>query len=343
MAFFILIIILVTLVSKENNNPDMVFFFSGLSMALVCTAISILAYSAAASLDHAGGLSVVRVFSVMGKMFEMASLAAFLVFIKKALSGAGRNVKIWLAGAVLVYVISCLLAVELPDTQLDICGLSFMYLMVFTGYELHLKNDRLKRELDLSEAKTALLMRQISPHFIFNSLQVIIGLCDSESEKVKPALEHFSEYLRNNLESISKNEMIAFLEELDHTKEYLSLEQYGDGKEFSVEYDLKVTDFKVPPLVLQPIVENALQYGIDTHEKGSRVRIETEETPFSILIRVKDDGSGQTTITRQQKERQSVGLTNVRTRLEALCGGSLEYKSEPEGTTVIITIPGPGC
>ena len=127
------------------------------------------------------------------------------------------------------------------------------------------------------------------------------------------------------------------------TKEYLSLEQYGDGKEFSVEYDLKVTDFKVPPLVLQPIVENALQYGIDTHEKGSRVRIETEETPFSILIRVKDDGSGQTTITRQQKERQSVGLTNVRTRLEALCGGSLEYKSEPEGTTVIITIPGPGC
>ena len=339
MAFFILIIILVTLVSKENDNPDMVFFIYGLCMALVCTAISVLVGSATVDAnENTTALSVVSVFSVMGNIFEIASLVAFLIFIRRALSGAGRNVKIWLLLAIPVYIISCLFGIAFPYTRIDICGLMFMYLMVFAGYELHLKNDRLKRELDLSEARTALLMRQISPHFIFNSLQVIIGMCEREPQKVRPALEHFSDYLRNNLESISKNEMIPFSEELEHTKEYLTLEQYGEGKDFSVEYDLKITDFMVPPLVLQPVVENALQYGIDTHERGSRVSIETEETPFSILVRVKDDGTGRTSITSQQKERQSTGLHNVRLRLESLCKGKLDYNNGPEGTTVTITI-----
>jgi len=338
MAFFIMIIILVTLVSKENDNPDMVFFFSGLIMVLICTAISLLASAAAMAADSAEMLPVVSMFSAMGKLIEIASLAAFVIFVKRTLFNAGLNVKIWFAMAASVYVISLIICIAYPHTRLDICGLSFMYLIVFAGYELHLENDRLKRELDLSEARTALLMRQISPHFIFNSLQVIIGLCDSEPQKVRPALEHFSEYLRNNLESISKNDLIPFMEELDHTKEYLILEQYGDGKDFSVKYDLKVTDFMIPPLVLQPVVENAIQYGVDTHERGSCVIIETEETPFTVIIRVKDDGTGKTTITNQQKERQSVGLKNVRTRLSALCGGDVKYESGPEGTTVTIII-----
>ena len=93
-----------------------------------------------------------------------------------------------------------------------------MYLTVFVGFEVQLKNDILSRELELSNAKTTLLMHQISPHFIFNSLQVMIGLCDSNPEKTKPALIHFSEYLRGNLESITNDKLIPFTKELDHTK-----------------------------------------------------------------------------------------------------------------------------
>ncbi|MBQ4311658.1 MAG: histidine kinase, partial [Oscillospiraceae bacterium] len=167
----------------------------------------------------------------------------------------------------------------------------------------------------------------------------IIGMCDRSPENVKPALTHFSEYLRNNLESVTSNDLIPFEKELAHTKEYLALEQYGEGKKFTVEYRLDVTDFRVPPLVLQPVVENAVQYGIGTRTHGGNIVIETADTPFMTLIRVKDDGTGKSSITEQQKTRRSVGMQNVRARLKALCGGDLIFESSEKGTTVTLTIP----
>ena len=106
-----------------------------------------------------------------------------------------------------------------------------------------------------------------------------------------------------------------------------------------MEYDLKATEFMLPPLVMQPIVENAVHYGIGTRTHGGHIVIETSDTPFMTLIRVKDDGTGKSTITEQQKTRRSVGMQNVRARLKALCSGDLIFESSEEGTTVTITIP----
>ncbi len=172
-----------------------------------------------------------------------------------------------------------------------------------------------------------------------NSLQVIISLCDSDPGKVKPALSHFSGYLRGNLESITSNDMIPFTKELEHTREYLALEEYGEGKKFEVDYDLQVTDFMLPPLVLQPVVENAVQYGIGTRRDGGHIFIESSDTPFMTLLRVRDDGTGKSSITGKQKKRQSVGIENVRSRLRALCGGDMIFESSKSGTNVTITIP----
>ena len=142
-------------------------------------------------------------------------------------------------------------------------------------------------------------LREELLRLFFNTLQVMIVLCDSEPEKTKPALIHFSEYLRGNLESITNDRLIPFTKELGHTKEYLALEQYGDGREFEVEYRLQTTQFMVPPLVLQPIVENEVRYGIGARSKGGRIVIETRETPFVTLIRVIDDGAGRNSMTAQ--------------------------------------------
>lgn len=262
-----------------------------------------------------------------------------LIGLLIAFSSVEKNVRAWFMIAGVIYALSCVVAVMYKQTQTDSIGLMLMYLTVFIGYEVQLKNDILSRELELSNAKTTLLMHQISPHFIFNSLQVMIGLCDSEPEKVKPALIHFSEYLRGNLESITNDKLIPFEKELNHTKEYLALEQYGEGREFEVEYRLQTTQFMVPPLVLQPIVENAVRYGIGARAKGGRIVIETSDTPFMTLIRVTDDGTGKNTMTAQQKNRQSVGMKNVRERLSSLCGGELIFEPGENGTTVTITIP----
>ena len=264
---------------------------------------------------------------------------AVLIILFAAFFGTERNVRTWFITAGTVFAITCIIGIISPGIALGRIGLMLMYLTVFIGYEVQLKNEMLRRELELSEAKNALLMRQISPHFIFNSLQVIIGMCDRSPENVKPALTHFSEYLRNNLESVTGNDMIPFEKELAHTKEYLALEQYGDGKKFTIEYRLDVTEFQVPPLILQPVVENAVQYGIGTRTHGGIIVIETTDTPFMTLIRVKDDGNGKSSITEQQKKRRSVGMQNVRARLKALCGGELILESSENGTTVTITIP----
>ena len=267
-------------------------------------------------------------------LFQTVLIGLFIAF-----SSAERNVRAWFMIAGAIYALSCAVLLVFPRAQTDGVGLMLMYLTVFIGYEVQMKNDILSRELELSNAKTTLLMHQISPHFIFNTLQVIIVLCDSEPEKTKPALIHFSEYLRGNLESITNDRLIPFTKELGHTKEYLALEQYGDGREFEVEYRLQTTQFMVPPLVLQPIVENAVRYGIGARSKGGRIVIETRETPFVTLIRVIDDGAGRNSMTAQQKNRQSVGMKNVRERLGALCGGELLFESDDSGTTVTITIP----
>lgn len=267
-------------------------------------------------------------------LFRTVLIGLFIAF-----SSAERNVRAWFMIAGAIYALSCAVLLVFPRAQTDGVGLMLMYLTVFIGYEVQMKNDILSRELELSNAKTTLLMHQISPHFIFNTLQVMIVLCDIEPEKTKPALIHFSEYLRGNLESITNDRLIPFTKELGHTKEYLALEQYGDGREFEVEYRLQTTQFMVPPLVLQPIVENAVRYGIGARSKGGRIVIETRETPFVTLIRVIDDGAGRNSMTAQQKNRQSVGMKNVRERLGALCGGELLFESDDSGTTVTITIP----
>ena len=102
---------------------------------------------------------------------------------------------------------------------------------------------------------------------------------------------------------------------------------------------MQTTQFMVPPLVLQPVAENAVRYGIGAREKGGRIVIETTDTPFMTLIRVTDDGTGRNTMTEKQKNRQSVGIKNVRERLKTLCGGELIFESSDAGTTVTITIP----
>lgn len=347
-----------TLTNKGTNDElnDIMPFLSLLTHLLEAVSISLFCLFLKKAL-YRGNKPGTRLISVLSFVcVPLTAAAAFLpvceygypaVFILQtviiillvAFSRSERNVRAWFITAGAVYMLTCIICMIDPGTHLDSIGIMLMYLTVFIGYEVQLKNDMLRQELEFSQAKTALLMRQISPHFIFNSLQVIISLCDSDPEKVRPALTHFSGYLRGNLESITNNELIPFSKELEHTKEYLALEQYGDGRKFEVEYHLDAEDFLLPPLVLQPVVENAVQYGIGTRTHGGRIIIESIDTPFMTLIRVKDDGTGKSTITEQQKDRQSVGMKNVRSRLRALCGGDIIFESGKSGTTVTITIP----
>ena len=159
-------------------------------------------------------------------------------------------------------------------------------------------------------------------------------------EAAKEAVSNFSKYLRGNLDSIKQTEMISFAEELKHLQAYLALEKIRYGDYLKVEYNIEVAEFFIPPLTVQPLVENAVNHGVSDLPDGGVVTICTAETPDCYEIRVCDNGVGFNPDSVQSDGRTHVGISNVRSRLEIMCGGTLDITSDVgKGTTAIIKIP----
>lgn len=237
-------------------------------------------------------------------------------------------------------------------------GLSLMLLILYEQYCIHVSETLAEKETALAKSRVQLLADQISPHYIYNSLQSISGLCDTDPAGAKKGIDLFSEYLRGNLESLTTQDLIPFSRELEHTKAYLELEKLSRQREFEVEYRLEVTDFMLPPLVLQPIVENAIRHGASKKPGVTVITIATYEREDAIYIEVTDcsmdgasangDGGAYMVVSEDLKslesaknnhKKTSIGIENVRTRLSIQSGGTLELKSMPGGTTVTIKLP----
>ena len=194
-----------------------------------------------------------------------------------------------------------------------------------------------EKVLDLRQAK--LLSEQIQPHFIFNALMSIQELCYTDGEKAAKCLEDFSGYLRGNIDALTSEEPIPFETELEHIQQYIALERAGSDRSFTVRYELETTDFLLPALTVQPIVENAVKHGARCRRDGrGEVCLKTEHTGKFIRITVSDNGSGSE-ITEKQRNHRSIGQESVRTRLQTQCGGVISFSGGKDGTTAVITIP----
>ena len=199
-----------------------------------------------------------------------------------------------------------------------------------------------KSRIELERQRLKLLVVQMQPHFIFNALATIQSLCYTDSEAAADCIDVFGDYLRANINSISSEEPIDFEAELEHCEQFIKLEKASRDVDFIVVYDLKVRDFKVPPLTVQPIVENAIKYGALSRRDGSgMVKIVTEECGGMIVISVADNGTGAS-MTTTQKEHHSVGLENTRRRLEIQCGGTPELEITENGSAATIKLPKTG-
>ena len=133
--------------------------------------------------------------------------------------------------------------------------------------------------------------------------------------------------------------MVSFAEDLEFLQNYLKLEKRRFGDRLTVEYDVRSTGFDIPLLTLQPLVENAIRHGISKRPYGGTIRVSSREKAGCYSITVEDDGVGFDPSKEFDSSREHIGLSNVRTRLSALCGGSLAVHSTPGiGTCVEITI-----
>lgn len=225
--------------------------------------------------------------------------------------------------------------VALVNTGVSL-GLLIIFVNIQSEQELRIE----RQEKELEEARIDIMLSQIQPHFLYNALTAIRCLCDRDPRQAKDAIQNFALFLRGNMDSLKSKKPIPFDQELAHVEHYLALEQQRFQDRLHVVYEIGARDFSIPPLTLQPIVENAVRHGILRRENGGTVTIHTEEMDLAYVVRVTDDGVGFQPKQSSPGSRSHIGIENVRGRLAALCGGTLDLKSGMGmGTTITITIP----
>lgn len=200
-----------------------------------------------------------------------------------------------------------------------------------------------KLEQELEEIRLSAMLSQIHPHFLYNVLGTIRSLCRKDPEQARTALGDFSRYLQGNMMSALKNNrLIRFDSELRHIETYLRLEKLRLEEKLSILYDVQVRDFMLPPLTIQPLVENAVKHGIFYQPDGGMIVLCTKQERNYVVISVEDSGVGfdPEVPLKQSENHTHVGLTNVRSRLEQMVDGKLTIQSTPgTGTIVTVRIP----
>ena len=219
---------------------------------------------------------------------------------------------------------------------LDVC----MVLSALSMYGLVL-SDQIEQDLcqqrEIAQQRASIMVLQMRPHFIYNTMTSIYCLCSQDPEKAQQVVMDFTTYLRKNFTAIASPTLIPFSSELEHTRAYLAVEQALYEDSLFVEYDTPHTWFRVPPLTLQPIVENAVKHGRDPYAGPFHISIRTRKTNSGSEIIVADNGRG---LLPSDNEEPHIALKNIEERLEIMCGGSLTITpGEGSGTVVKLTIP----
>ena len=206
----------------------------------------------------------------------------------------------------------------------------FFFVNVQKNIELAEQQEKTK------EAQIKIMLSQIQPHFIYNSLSSISTLIDIDPEKAQRSLDDFTEYLRMNLSSITKDKSIPFKEELRHIETYVALEKLRFNDRIHIVYDLGIIDFKVPTLTIQPLVENAIKHGILKKIEGGTVTLTTYETDTCYVVEIKDDGIGFD-ISEIDFDDGHFGLKNISYRISKTCDGDLSISSKVNvGTKITV-------
>ncbi|MBE6129924.1 MAG: hypothetical protein E7185_11720 [Erysipelotrichaceae bacterium] len=189
-----------------------------------------------------------------------------------------------------------------------------------------------------AEQRIQIMMTQIQPHFLYNTLATIRSLCLRSPETAAETIDKFSRYLRQNLDTLDQNGLIPFTQELDHVRIYTEIEMLMFPY-VHVGYDIEDDDFLVPTLSVQPLVENAIRHGVRARDEG-KIDITVRKKEEGHYITITDNGLGFDPEAVDSDGEKHIGIRNVRERLEKMCGGSLSITSTlGEGTEVTLFIP----
>lgn len=224
------------------------------------------------------------------------------------------------------------------DMTVSCLTIGMVIACVFYYIWLHLRFVREHENALMAEQRMKIMVSQIQPHFMYNTLSTIQALCRIDPNKAFSVTEKFGTYLRQNIDSLSQPELIPIEKELEHTQLYADIEMIRFPN-VKVEYDIKDKDFRLPALTIQPMVENAIRHGIRIRDEGV-VTVTTRKKGEYHEVVIKDNGKGFYLEDMKKQTGSHIGLSNVQERIETMCGGTLTVDSViDKGTTVIMRIP----
>jgi sensor histidine kinase YesM len=195
-------------------------------------------------------------------------------------------------------------------------------------------------EKRLAQAKLQALQMQLNPHFLFNTLHSISSLMHRDVEAADRMIVRLSDLLRAALEG-SDTQEVELQDELEFLKRYLEIEQTRLGDRLTVKMDIEPDTLRarVPNLILQPLVENAIRHGIEPRARPGRIELRAQRQNGTLALEVRDNGTG---LPEGKAIDEGVGLSNTRARLRGLYGEAHGFNLKPVeggGLLVQVTIP----
>jgi LytS/YehU family sensor histidine kinase len=182
------------------------------------------------------------------------------------------------------------------------------------------------------------MQAQIEPHFLFNTLSNVLGLIDSNPNRGKSMLQSFTDYLRSTL-AYTRIDSATLEDEIKIVSAYLDIFQVRMGKRltYTIEISPEILGIPFPPMLLQPLVENAIKHGLEPELQGGHIEIRAAKSGDRIRIVVADSGQGL-----KGDSGTGVGITNIQKRLHALFGSKAVFRLEdnlPHGLRAVVEVP----
>jgi two-component system sensor histidine kinase AlgZ len=245
-------------------------------------------------------------------------------------------VALWIALArVIGYALNLGNRLEPAIPPLIAVGFLLYLLSVALHYVLLAMEASRRAALEARDAELRALKAQINPHFLFNSLNSVIALTNSDPGKAREMCLRLADFLRNTL-GLGERESVSWHEELNLTQTYLDVEKIRFGSRLQV--DLQIEDAcrncLVPPLFLQPLIENAVKHGIATLVEGGTIRVESRVCEEQLRVKVENNFDPQAPLPR----RRGLGLRNVRMRLETRFGPLARLETRVDGNRFMVEI-----